>query len=467
MGLLQMTRDAFAENRILYTLFLVSILAHVAVFGSLVYHYGPQSFYLSQGGVLDGNDGQHYVIIAKNIVEGHGYSRFVNPPYEADALRTPLLSLYFVPFFYFGGLAALGMAIFVLNFILALAPLVMYRLSRMFLSQGYAVLAALALGLDPLYLYRSQLAEPDALFLLVTLCVMYFFIRNWKESMPRYLYFASALLGIAILVKPSALYVAILLFASEIAYIFLFKKKDSIIQLKQIFLGMLILILVISPWLVRNRIEFGVWGISSIGGFNLYEFYTVHEKMPDEKVPDSIMASSREPTRFLANQKYFSHIAFQRIAHAPVAYAKEQLIGTVRNLFVSELPVIYYYGHSAILPFPYNPESRSDTRAMLLRGDVSGAVSGLLHDLPKVIWFILMTIAYVFAFIGWLYSWKKDRMTFAVFAVFLVIFAYFVVACGPYVDAKYRMPAVPLVHIVALYGFVMLRERLVLRFGTK
>ena len=49
-------------------------------------------------------------------------------------------------------------------------------------------------------------------------------------------------------------------------------------------------------------------------------------------------------------------------------------------------------------------------------------------------------------------AWKKDRATFVAFSLFFVLFTYFVVASGPYVDAKYRMPAMPLIVIVALYG---------------
>ena len=57
---------------------------------------------------------------------------------------------------------------------------------------------------------------------------------------------------------------------------------------------------------------------------------------------------------------------------------------------------------------------------------------------------------------------------FFTFTLFFAIFGYFLVASGPYVDAKYRMPAVALIEIIALYGVVAIWNRLlVLRFIRK
>ncbi|OGG72623.1 hypothetical protein A3A38_00070 [Candidatus Kaiserbacteria bacterium RIFCSPLOWO2_01_FULL_53_17] len=447
---------AFDERWILYTLFALSLIAHTAVFGTLLFHYGPQGFFLSQGGVLDGNDGQHYVILAKNIVEGNGYSRFVDAPFEPDALRTPLLPSYFVPFFFVGGLQLLWCAMLFLNIVLAFAPLVLYKLARLFLSHGYAVGAALVLILNPLFLYRSQLAEPDALFVFLLILAAYFAGLFWKNATPRYFFISSFILGLSILLKPTGLYVAVIMFACHAAYIVFYRRGEWRTRFLHLIFGAAIILAILSPWLIRNNVVFGGWGISSVGGFNLYEFYTVNQKMPNEQVPEEIMVSSREPSRYLPNQAYFTSVAIDRIREAPLSYAKEQIVGSVRNLFVSELPVIYYYGHVKLLPFSYNPESETNLRELVLVGDGAAAFFALIHNIPKVLWFAALSLLYLLAFAGWLYAWK-DRSTFISFTFFLLLFSYFVVASGPYVDAKYRMPAMPLIIVIALYGMHELR----------
>jgi uncharacterized membrane protein AbrB (regulator of aidB expression) len=68
-------------------------------------------------------------------------------------------------------------------------------------------------------------------------------------------------------------------------------------------------------------------------------------------------------------------------------------------------------------------------------------------------------LIYLCAFIGWLSAWKSDRIAFFAFTLFLALFAYFIVSSGPFVDAKYRLPALPLVIITTLYGLDFLASR--------
>ena len=144
------------------------------------------------------------------------------------------------------------------------------------------------------------------------------------------------------------------------------------------------------------------------------------------------------------------------------------MIGTVRNLFVSELPVIYYYHHENILPFAYNPESRIGVRELLLQGDIGATMRVVFQDFPKLLWFALLFGMYCSAIWGWIHAWHRNRLVFFTFTLFFAIFGYFLVASGPYVDAKYRMPAMALIEITALYGVVALWNRLlVLRFIRK
>lgn len=431
----------------------------------MLHLYGSSSFFLSTDGSLNGNDTQHYVIIAKNLAEGHGYSRFATPPFEPDALRTPLLPLYFLPFVAAGGLGFIWFAMLLLNIVLAYTPVVLYKLARIFLPHHFALVAALFLALEPLFLYRSQIAEPDALLVLFIVSAIYFLVRSWRDASPFDWYAAAALLGISILAKPSALYVAAIVLVAQLVFIGFFRSVEWKTEVMRFATGLCIVLLIISPWLIRNYAVFGVWGVSSISGYNLYEYYTANERAPDEQVPDYIQNGSREPSRYLPFQKYFTQVALARIAHEPVAYAKDQAVGSLRNLFVSDLPAIYYYGHSRLLPFPYNPESKANVHELLLKGDWQDTLRALVRDAPKLAWMSVLALVYMLALFGWCAAWRRDRRAFFAFTLFLALFAYCIAASGPFVDAKYRLPALPLVFLVALYGVNRLAGILPLHLG--
>jgi len=443
-------KEFFSEKKIPYTLFGLALVTHLIVFYTLLYLYGPCSFFLSNDCALSGNDTQHYVIDAYNLTHGHGYSRFVNPPYEPDALRTPLLPLYFATFTFIGGYSLIWLAILLLNIFLSIAPAVLYKLSRLFLPHGYALVAGLMLVLEPLYLYRSQIAEPDALLVLLLLSVLYFLVRSWKEKRSRNLYIAAVLIGVATLAKPTMEYLVAIICIFEAVFLAFVAKEGAYERLKKSAAAVAIVFVIVSPWLIRNKIVFGITALSSIQGYNLYEYYTVHEKLPDEQIPASLESESREPDRFLPLQKYFTGVALARIRAHPFMYLKEQTIGSLRNLFVSDIADMYYYGQTKLLPFAYNPESKTNPYGIV----------------PKILWMGLLALVYALALIGWISAWR-DRIALLTFTLFFLLFGYLVLASGPYVDAKYRLPALPLLFIMALYGLERIRERYALPLRQK
>jgi 4-amino-4-deoxy-L-arabinose transferase-like glycosyltransferase len=459
----------FSEEKTFLSLFWVALTAHLIIFYALLYLYGPCSFFLSKDCALNGNDTQHYVILAENLTAGHGYARFLDAPYEPDALRTPLLPLYFAPFTYLGGYSLIWLAILLLNIPLALLAPLLYKLARLFLPQTYALAAGLIAALEPLYIYRSQIAEPDALLVLLIVAVLYFLVRAWQREVARDWYIASVLLGFAILAKPTALYIAVLVVLFSIARVLFFARQTWQKRLREIGLGVCIIALVISPWLIRNQVVFGVVAVSSIQGYNLYQYYTAPLALPDEHVPVAIQEGSREPARYLSFQNYFTGVALERIFANPYAYAREQLVGGVRNLFVSDIAQVYYYGHTAILPFSYNPESKTNIHELLLHGDMAGFVRALfsVHVVPKVLWVFFLGSVYVLALWGWAAAWHRSRITFLAFTMFGCIFVYLVLASGPFVDAKYRLPGLLLILCMALYGLEYIQIRGGLRGASK
>lgn len=447
----------FGEGNIVRTLFIGSLVAHFVVFFAMLWIYGPCVFFLSSDCATTNNDTQHYVVLANNLAHGNGYSRFADPPFEPDALRTPLLPLYFVPFTYVGGLRLIWLAVLLLNVLLSIAPIALYKLARFFVPHAYAAVAGVLLVLEPLYVYRSQIAEPDAILVLMLLGALYFLVCSWRYDRLRDRVVCASILGLAILAKPSAQYLAVIILFFELLFLLFFSKLTWGVRAKHFALMLIIVMAIVSPWVIRNKIVFGTAQISSIQAYNLYEYYTKHIPLSGESVPETIREGSREPSRYLPYQTYFTSIAIARIKAQPTLYLKEQVVGTLRNLFVSDIAAIYYYGHTKLLPFPYNPEAHVSINDFLLRGDGMGAFGVSLHVIPKVIWAAFMLFVYIAAVIGWCIAWKRDRSIFLTFTLFFVLYAYLLASSGPYVDAKYRLPGLGLVALVALYGASRIR----------
>lgn len=429
-------------KRPILILFLLALAARLLVFGSLLFHYGPGSFYLANDGTpLSDNDSQNYVTIAKNLVEGNGFSRFAEAPFEPDSFRTPLLAFYFVPFVYaFGFSKGLVLAMFVLNIILAGTPVAAFYVAKLFIREKYAFWTGVLVALEPLLAYRTNIAEPDALIVLLLLAAVYFFVLYWRNPQAKYLYLTAIFLGVLTLAKPVGLYLPLFfgIFAA-----------GRLPPLKALAIFFLIFGSIIFPWAYRNKSGFGTWGISSVAAYNFYNYYT-------DNLPVQILippTAGREPARNLGYSKQYLAIARKRIWGAPRSYVKRHLVGTIRNFFASDLPGIYHNGHTRILPFVYNPVTQENFTNLLLAGKYKEFVEGSFSGQNRgfIIRHAGFTLFYLVILISWLRSYNVDRQIFHIFALFLLLTFYFVFAAGTFVDAKYRLPAVPLLLIMFFY----------------
>ena len=418
----------------------VAFAARLAIFILMLGNFGPGGFYLANRfAPLTDNDSQNYVTIAKNLAEGNGYSRFAEGPFEPDSFRTPLLPLYFTPFISaFGFKIGVIAAMLVLIAILSLTAAVAYKFARLFLQERYSFWFALLIALEPLLVYRSNIAEPDGLIVLLLLLAMYFFTRFWKEGQVKYLYGAGLLLGILCLAKPVGIYVicivGIFAFMTQ-----LLRGREVTESIRNLAVYFTIAAVVVGPWVYRNHKVFGAWSTSSITMYNFYNYYTDKIRLPTEPLPKNL--AGRDSARDLRNEKYFMKLSLDRIKAQPFAYAKAHVTGTVKNLLASDLPGIYNNGHSRILPFAYNPHGQSAH---------PGPVYILRH--------LFLAGFYLVIAYHWIKLYPRDKNLFWLFTMFLAISFYFVFVAGNFVDAKYRLPVLPLLILIFLHFWQTRRE---------
>ena len=439
-------------KKIILIIFLAALTLRLFFFFAMFSDYGRGSFYLDNGQGLDNNDSQHYVVIAKNIVEHHSYSRFFDPPFQLDGYRTPLLPAYFVPFIWLLGFDSTWMAILILIFVLSLIPVVSYFLAKLFISERKSFWVGILVALEPLLAYRSNFAEPDILMMLLFLISVYFLIIFWRNLKIKDLVGAAVFLGLLTLAKPAGVYILIFFLAFILSKLFFNKDKWKKIIFSAIICCAVFLAMVL-PWLYRNYRVFGVWDLSSITAHNLYSYYTAEFKLPNEKIYFS--PDDRDPVRNLKYQNQLIAISFQRIKNQPVKYWTSHLMGTFRSLSASDLPSFYYNGHGKLLPFKYNPINNINITGSVINGDFATAGKFIFHSSN---WFLILRylvffIFYALILLAWFKSFKNDKKRFAAFTLFLIIAFYFVFTPGPFVDPKYRLPVIPLLLIIFFYFF--------------
>ncbi|HNW09370.1 MAG TPA: glycosyltransferase [bacterium] len=460
--------DFIKRHKIFFALFIMALALRLFFFGLMMWHYGSGSFYLDNDGVsLDGNDSQHYVLIARNITEHGVYSRFVDEPFQPTAFRTPLLSLYFVPFIYLFGFSNIWLAILILDIILSLTPILVYFLANLFLSKKKSFLIAMLVALEPLLAYRSNLAEPDALMILLFLLSLYFLLLFWLDRNKSGLLWSAASLGLLSLAKPVGLY----LLAVFILFV-LCKKIFFPVNFKKlildIFWAVIIFAAIVSPWLIRNKIVFDHFSMSSVQAFNFYLFYTADLTQSETDIVFD--PAIREPERDLRSSDQLMELSLLRIANQPIKYSKNHLTGTIRLLMSDQFQSFYYYGHQKLLPFSVEPRHQVDLTGLVSSGNYFKAFDFLLSwkNFSLIARYLFLIAVYFLVAYHWMKSFWQDKKVFVVFSLFALLSFYFVFAAGPYVDPKYRLPIIPLLLIMLLYNFQnkKFENKIVIASGT-
>ncbi|MEK7578817.1 MAG: glycosyltransferase family 39 protein [Patescibacteria group bacterium] len=234
-------------------------------------------FVLSQKndlGIFSRNDANEFQNIVKNLISRQTFSLDSESPFYPTNFRTPIypfwLAIIYLIFSSFKPAIFIGAAIFALS-----APLV-YLIAKEIFSEKIALASAVLFAIEPWALFQSGFLVAEQIFMPMFLLSAYLFCRYLKLNKHFYLYCASFLLGVTALIRPIALFfISVFLFL-----IFLLELKTSTKSaFKYSALSLLVFVLVLSPWLIRNKIVLNTWKISSISDVNLYiENYAMLEK---------------------------------------------------------------------------------------------------------------------------------------------------------------------------------------------
>lgn len=441
------------SKRKIYTLLLVVTLIFAG--GSALYMYEvskaspapnaklyPASA-LGAGGVTMDN-----VVISKNLVERHIFSRDTEAPFLPDTWRTPGYP-FFVAIFYslFGSFYPVIIAQIILLFF---TSVLIFKMAEKMMDRKWALLVALLYIILPDTLLSTSALFTESTFVFTLVAAFYIFFFSDYHNFYTKASLAGFLLAISAYIRPASFY---LLFFFVPAYFIFYLKKSEIDRKQFMAMGLLILIFLATllPWYVRNKREVGVWTFASTSSYVLFrqnaaQFYSALNNVDILAGRNALlrMAGLPEGTvpRDTKHSDVMKKVAIEFIMQHPFRYTVFHLSSFIPFFTSSGANEYSRFVHD-MLP-NYNPAPEPS----LIQALNPFSLPLLITVLKNHGWTLVENAFWgVIALFSILSLWKSQNVRLA--RMFLAIILYFALATGPIAHARYRIPVEPLLLISA------------------
>lgn len=289
------------------------------------------------------HDAIGYDQLARNLVSGHGFSRSSAPPYAPDNLRTPVypgtVALFYLVFghrphliLYFQTLLSL------------LTVFLIYRTGKLLFGHEIGIRAAFLFAISTVSVLYSALLWSDTLFTFFLVAAALASVMMLSSRATNWVVLGGLLIGVATLTHSRSLFLPILigliLFVRRRYYQQFSMRRSVLVTL--LYLGSFILVL--SPWVARNQLVFGVPNLASTFGTNLLTYsvaltesaQTGEAQLPiAERYLEKAHQQSGRALNSAELDRAALHLGVQKITQAPLLFAKVYGLGVLRNLLPS------------------------------------------------------------------------------------------------------------------------------------
>jgi hypothetical protein len=400
------------DRRDLAIVFAVAFIANFAyfIFSSGDFYY-PDSF--------------TYLAPARSLLRGAGFLNNFGLP---DTVRTPgyplllvLFGAHTLPIIILQHLANVALAVFIYVFVISRGG-----------SRLMALVASLIFAIDVPTIHYANKILSETLF---TVLLYGIFVMTLQRRHPALI---GILAGALVLVRPIALFyflpLAILLAIWRV-------------PMRQLAAFAALALALPLGWAVRNRVRTGVLTVSSIGSMNLLahraagalaiedagddfkqdllEEQNGLQEDADDAVQKALNVDDATEVPVAIRSKFYSSYAMRVIAKHPVAFVELTIRGLFINLF------------------------DSDWDAVAIESSLSPEVIKLAVGIQPV-------IVFVFATVGAIDLWRRDR---ALALMIIITVVYFIgISAGSEAEARFRVPVVPQLAIAAAAGVEAVRR---------
>jgi len=426
-------------------------------------------------------DAYQYDALARNIIENHKFYNseqisYSEPVYKTlikgkgmpfDVFRTPVYPLFLAGIYSIFGHKP-HLAIIIQIFLSSLACVLVYKMGEVFINKNIGFIGGLLLALDfPTAVYANLLLT-ETLFLSLFLLSIYLALKFFKEKKRVYLGYSSILLGVSTLCRPVVQYFVILM----MLMLLISFRKNIKKGMLNCFLYLLIFLVTLSPWALRNYITYGSFKLSTIQGHNLLFFnaaylnsyqreggYNYVKNIREElKMKMDKMCVKKDINSPFEKSKLYQREALKEIFAHPGIYTKLHFIGIIKMFATPTFPL-----SERIFGLPLD-----DSAAMAVgKGFLTKSFGKALKDFInffiqnwKALLYLPPLILYLFFLYlvtGYgLYRILKERKSLFTFSLFLSIIIYNALVVGIVGTARFRIPVMPYIDLIGAYGIYRL-----------
>ena len=232
----------------------------------------------------------------------------------------PPLYAYYLYFFSFFNLEQQQYIQLILSsqiFLSLLSVVVFYKINKLFFSQQISFFGSLLFSLFPLYLYACGQISSVTLQVFLTLLFLYFIFQFLKKRNFLSIFLLSFIGGLSILLRGEFVLILLISFL----YLFFYFK----ITIKNISLMILIILLTISPYLIRNMVVIDTITITKSLGYNLWKGNNPSSLVEggviiDENLKKEINNIPKDKFYGINFNKVFLERAIENIINDPIRY---------------------------------------------------------------------------------------------------------------------------------------------------
>ncbi len=428
--------------------------------------------------VLGLEDSLNYRVLADNLIRHHVFSAQTSEPFIHETFRVPGY-----PFFaalikaIAGSYLAVSFVQVILTFV---TSLLIFFLGKKLHSQRVGFIAALLFIIDPVVVQYTLLMMSDILFVFLITLAVYIYLNGFTSVAPlassassvpsawqalKRMASVGLILGMATLVRPISMYLIIPLVCLE-----LFRNYSSVGWKKRIAAALCILVAFaacIVPWMIRNKVASGVLAVSSISTYNLFAFnlpgyYLFHDGIPESQTKEAFFREAgginEDQACMLEYAGVIGPVVSGNLKEHFFSYAYFH-IAKVTSFFFSSSYESLLTTYLQVSPYRTAPiEIIKDPHLsdLFARHEWVRLGKGLMSHIPALIERIFWGIMFLCACAAvWVY-----RRSVAVW-MYAGLIAYFAVVTGPVANARYRLPGMPFLFLLAVMGIVALWPLLV------
>ncbi len=383
---------------------------------------------------------------------------------DLGAFRTPGYSFFvYIIFLIFG--INVPLVLFFQIFLNLLSVYIIYLIGEKLFNEKVGLFSSFLFGIELDQINAIYTFSTDTLFVFILLLSCMYLIKFCEEIKIKYLVLSSIFAGISALVRPINLFFPFIIASITFVYFIKEKRVPFFKTIHYVIITISVFYLSISPWIVRNYVEYGYPKLSSITGFNLLYYNSAYTKkriegnsINDIRKEFDTLVTKKATSAELSNPFYKSAIqsslAFDYIKNNKSEYLKSHLLGMI-NIYTS-------MDFKSFLPrfFKIKSEITTNDNDKFSANSINMNRFSALPKEQKIFgsfYASLLILYYVTALIGLAFL-IKDKKYVPLFTIVSIIL-YFMILTGVVGMGRYKLPISPFYIILSGYCLYTIQKR--------